>query len=132
MTGYTTGEISALTGLPIPTLRYYEQIGLLDPVERAENGHRIYRERDVLRIEFLKRVRATGMSISDMQHYVNLYRQGDSTLQQRQQILEDHRKAIIEQITILEDTVSFLDMKIERYQSQAQTRNNVLEKEGNA
>lgn len=115
MAHYTTKEISELTDLPIPTLRYYEQIGLLDPVERLENGHRRYGERDVLRINFLKRVRATGMSITEMQYYVDLYRQGDSTLRERREILQAHRQAILDQIDTLNETVDFLDMKIERY-----------------
>ncbi|MEO1166864.1 MAG: MerR family transcriptional regulator, partial [Chloroflexota bacterium] len=74
---YQSQEIADITGLPISTLRYYERIGLLDPVERAENGHRLYSDRDILRVEFLKRVRATGMSIKEMQHYVSLYREGE-------------------------------------------------------
>ncbi|MEO1290163.1 MAG: MerR family transcriptional regulator [Chloroflexota bacterium] len=115
MIQYTTKEISELTDLPIPTLRYYEQIGLLDPVERLDNGHRRYSERDVLRINFLKRVRATGMSIAEMQYYVSLYRQGDATLAERRQILETHRQAILDEIETLRDTVSFLEMKITRY-----------------
>ncbi|MEM9951726.1 MAG: MerR family transcriptional regulator [Chloroflexota bacterium] len=115
MIQYTTKEISELTDLPIPTLRYYEQIGLLDPVERLDNGHRRYGERDVLRINFLKRVRATGMSIAEMQYYVSLYRQGDATLVERRQILETHRQTILDEIETLQDTVSFLEMKITRY-----------------
>lgn len=120
MATYTTKEISELTTLPIPTLRYYEQIGLLDPVERAENGHRRYHERDILRINFLKRVRATGMSIREMQYYVDLYRQGDVTLDERLDILQAHRQAVLEQMKTLEGTVAFLDMKIDRYQQHPQ------------
>lgn len=43
MQTYTTSEIAARTGVSIPTLRYYERIGVLDPVARASNGHRRYR-----------------------------------------------------------------------------------------
>ncbi|MEO1645456.1 MAG: MerR family transcriptional regulator [Chloroflexota bacterium] len=112
---YQSQEIADITGLPISTLRYYERIGLLDPVERAENGHRLYSDRDILRVEFLKRVRATGMSIKEMQHYVNLYREGESTLIERKRILSAHRATILAQIDELQDTVDFLDMKIDRY-----------------
>jgi DNA-binding transcriptional MerR regulator len=66
--------MSEITGVNIPTLRYYEQIGLLDPVHRADNGHRRYSENDLRRIEFIKRLRATGMSIRAMLFYVELYR----------------------------------------------------------
>ena len=115
---YTSKEISEKTAISIPTLRYYEQIGLLDRVERAINGHRRYSDDDVRRIDFLKRLRATGMSISEMHHYVELYRAGDSTLSERLVILEAHRRAIQAQMDTLADTVTFLDMKIARYRQQ--------------
>ncbi|MDX2075979.1 MAG: MerR family transcriptional regulator [bacterium] len=120
MNTYTSKEISEKTAISIPTLRYYEQIGLLDRVDRAMNGHRRYSDDDVRRIDFLKRLRATGMSISEMHQYVELYRAGDSTLSERLVILEAHRRAIQAQIDILADTVTFLDMKIARYRQQQQ------------
>lgn len=120
MTTYTTKAISELTDVSIPTLRYYEQIGLLDPVTRADNGHRRYGENDLKRIDFLKRLRATGMSISEMQYYVELFRQGEATLTERREILEAHRAAVQAQIAALQDTVDFLNMKIARYTAEEQ------------
>lgn len=101
--------------MSVPTLRYYEQIGLLDPVTRAANGHRRYDENDLRRVDFLKRLRATGMSISEMQYYVALYRQGAATRSERREILEAHRAAVHAQMAALADTIDFLDMKIARY-----------------
>ncbi|MEM6281731.1 MAG: MerR family transcriptional regulator, partial [Chloroflexota bacterium] len=115
---YTTGEMSQKTGVSIPTLRYYEDIGLLDPVTRAANGHRRYNDKDLLRIEFLKRLRATGMSIAEMQYYVNLFRAGDDTLTERVDMLAAHKQRVQEQINALLQTRDFLDMKIERYHRQ--------------
>ncbi|MEL6148556.1 MAG: MerR family transcriptional regulator [Chloroflexota bacterium] len=115
---YTTGEMSEKTGVSIPTLRYYEDIGLLDPVTRAANGHRRYDDKDLLRIEFLKRLRATGMSIADMQYYVDLFRAGDDTLTERVDMLTAHKQRVQEQIDALLATRDFLDMKIERYNRQ--------------
>lgn len=114
----TSKAISELTGISIPTLRYYEQIGLLDPVERAANGHRRYSENDLRRIDFLKRLRATGMSISEMQYYVDLYREGEVTTTERRTILEDHRQVVQAQMDALADTLAFLDAKIARYRQE--------------
>lgn len=114
----TSKAISELTDISIPTLRYYEQIGLLDRVERAANGHRRYSEDDLRRIDFLKRLRATGMSINEMKYYVDLYRAGDSTLAERREILEAHRQSVKEQIDTLAETLAFLDMKITRYRQE--------------
>lgn len=115
MTSMTIKTMSERTGVSIDTLRYYERIGLIDPVERALNGHRRYRDTDLLRVDFLKRLRATGMSISAMQHYVNLYRQGDETLVERRQILEAHKAVIQAQVDALYETVDFIDIKIAHY-----------------
>lgn len=117
---FTIKAMSERTDVSIPTLRYYEQIGLLDPVERAANGHRRFGEADVLRVEFLKRLRATGMSISEMQCDVDLYRAGDETLTERRQILEQHRAVVQVQMAALAETVAFLDAKIDRYQREEQ------------
>ena len=118
---YTIQEMSHYTGLSIYTLRYYEQIELLDPIERLDNGHRRYQPADLTRTDFLKRLRATGMSIKEMQYYVELYRMGDSTLQERREILQDHRQAIQTQVNELLDTMSLIDGKIVRYLEQEST-----------
>ncbi|MBW4439201.1 MAG: MerR family transcriptional regulator [Pleurocapsa minor GSE-CHR-MK-17-07R] len=115
MKTYTSREVSAITGLSIPTLRYYESIGLLDSVQRADNSHRRYSDDDLRRIEFLKRVRATGMSISEMGRYVDLFRAGDETLAQRLDVLLAHRQRVQAQMDALADTLDFLDAKIARY-----------------
>lgn len=111
----TTQQLADLTGLSIHTLRYYERIGLIDPVNRAENGHRLYGEQDLQRVQFLIRMRATGMSIREMQHYVELYSQGRSTLAQRRAILQAHRRKVQAQLATLQETLAFIDYKIDLY-----------------
>ena len=73
----TIQEAAAETGLSIHTLRYYERIGLIHPVDRATNGHRRYTPGDLGWIDLLKRLRATGMPIQRMQQYAALQRQGE-------------------------------------------------------
>lgn len=115
---YTTRELAERTGVSVYTLRYYEQIGLLDPVERAANGHRQYTDADYNRVNFLKRLKATGMPISEMVHYVELYRQGNCTITERRVILEAHRQKVQEHITELYATMALLDRKIADYHGQ--------------
>ncbi len=110
----TSRAVSEITGVNIPTLRYYEQIGLLDPVQRANNGHRRYSENDLRRIEFIKRLRTTGMSIRAMLFYVELYRADRNTTPERLRILQDHRAVVQAQVERMLETLSFLDAKIER------------------
>jgi DNA-binding transcriptional MerR regulator len=112
---YTIQQIAEITGLSVHTLRYYERIGLIDPVERASSGHRRYSDNDVARVEFLTRLKATGMPLRQMQKYTELIRQGDSTLTERRKILEAHRLVVQAEMGKLQETLDFIETKIERY-----------------
>ncbi|MEN9659083.1 MAG: hypothetical protein RL571_2548 [Pseudomonadota bacterium] len=61
MVTLSISEVAMRSGLSMDTLRYYEKIGLIDAVPRALNGQRRYREDDLRWIDFLLRLRATGM-----------------------------------------------------------------------
>jgi len=68
---YTIKEVSALTGLPASTLRYYESIGVIPPVSRGESsGHRVFDEADLDQITWVACLAATGMSVTAMREYV--------------------------------------------------------------
>lgn len=115
--GYSIKEIAVITGISAHTLRYYERIGLLDQVVReASSGHRRYSDADIQRLYFLKRVKATGMSIKEMLRYVELFRIGDATLEERCAILTRHRQHVQTQMDLLRETLTLLDNKLARYQ----------------
>src|SRR5688500_16724177 len=84
----TIQEVARVTGLSTYTLRYYERIGLLHPIDRKENTRRCYTMEDVGWIDFLLKLRATGMSIKDMQRYAELQRRGEETLLERVEMLK--------------------------------------------
>jgi DNA-binding transcriptional MerR regulator len=97
------------------TLRYYERVGLIQPVGRAQNGHRRYSESDEAWIQFLHCMRATNMSIREMQRYAEMREVGDSTSLERRKILEDHQAAIAAQIVELQQAHALLTHKIANY-----------------
>ena len=97
------------------TLRYYERVGLIQPVGRARNGHRRYSEADEAWLNFLHCMRATNMSIRDMQRYAQLREQGDATSLERRKLLEDHQAAIAGKIAELEKAHALLTHKIANY-----------------
>ena len=115
---YTIQEISEKTGLPTSTLRYYEEMGLLEPVGRAANGHRRYDEADLGRVEFIKKLRLTGMSLDSMRDFLNLYRGGASTASQRREILEAHRQTVQARLDELVEMLGFIDYKIGMYRDE--------------
>lgn len=113
----TIQQVAAATGLTEHTLRYYERIGLIHPIDRAGSGHRRYRQNDVWWIEFLMKLRNTGMSIQQMQQYAILQRQGDSTLPERVEMLKVHYEQVQDQLECLMDHQKLICSKIEYYSS---------------
>lgn len=97
------------------TLRYYERVGLIQPVGRARNGHRRYSEADEAWLNFLHCMRATNMSIREMQRYAELREKGDTTSLQRRKLLEDHQSAIAAKIVALQQAHALLTHKITNY-----------------
>jgi DNA-binding transcriptional MerR regulator len=113
--GYTIRSMAERCGMTTHTLRYYERVGLIQPVGRAQNGHRRYSEADEAWINFLHCMRATNMPIREMQRYAELREQGDSTSLDRRKILEDHQTAIAAQIVELQGAHALLAHKIANY-----------------
>ena len=66
------GDVSARSGLPAKTIRYYEDIGLIKP-HRSANGYRSFRDSDLHKLAFLGRARALGFSIEDCRTLLALY-----------------------------------------------------------
>jgi DNA-binding transcriptional MerR regulator len=97
------------------TLRYYERVGLIQPVGRARNGHRRYSEADEAWLNFLHCMRATNMSIREMQRYAELREKGDATSLARRSLLEEHQDAIAGRIAALQQAHALLTHKIANY-----------------
>jgi DNA-binding transcriptional MerR regulator len=114
-TSLTIQEAAEETGLTVHTLRYYERIGLLMPVGRAANGHRRCSQQDINLIRALNRWRLTGMPLADLQHYVRLIQEGDTTAGERRALLEAHRQTVVRQIEELQATLELIDYKIQNY-----------------
>jgi len=114
----TIAEAALATGLTTHTLRYYEQIGLIEPVPRR-SGQRVYGEAEMRLIHFVLKLRCTGMSMRDIQEYVRLRRLGETpeSIRQRGDLLARHAAKLRDQLTDLTETIARLDEKIALYRS---------------
>lgn len=112
----TIQEVSQATGLTTHTLRYYERIGLIHPIRREENTRRCYTADDVGWIDFLMKLRATGMSIKDMQRYAEFQRQGDVTLPERVEMLKSLRDKVESHMEEMNEHLKLIYYKIDYYQ----------------
>lgn len=110
------GELSRLSGVSPHTLRFYEAEGILKPAGRAANGHRRYRREDILWLEFVLRLKLTGMPLAEIKQYAVLRAQGEETLQLRLAMLKLHRERLVTKIEELSTCARALDDKIHTYQ----------------
>jgi len=109
---FSSKQVSEETGLSIHTLRYYEQIGLIDGIVRDENGYRQYSKSDIVWFHVLSYFRAMGMSIREMQHFTALHSSEVSTITARRELMETYRRKVIDQMKELEKTLEKIDHKI--------------------
>ncbi|MBY0566039.1 MAG: helix-turn-helix domain-containing protein [Hyphomonadaceae bacterium] len=68
----TIGAVSKRTGIKIPTIRFYEAEGLIDPPHRSDSGRRLYTEADAQRLSFIRHARALGFELSDIRSLLDL------------------------------------------------------------
>ncbi|MCY7276694.1 MAG: MerR family transcriptional regulator [Phormidesmis sp. CAN_BIN44] len=113
----TIQQVSERMGLSIYALRYYERNGLLEPINRAANGHRRYSATDITRIEFLMKLRMTGMPIRQMQNYAISLRQNPTALSERREILEAHERDVQQRIQALAKSLEMIQWKIQNYKN---------------
>lgn len=109
------GEMADRTGLSANTLRYYEKKGLIR-VQRDRYQRRVYSEQDVAWVQFIQRLKETGMLLRDIRRYAELRYQGDSTLAERLAMLKHHREYVLAQQRKWQEHLEKLDKKIAIYQ----------------
>jgi DNA-binding transcriptional MerR regulator len=109
-------EVSEKYGISSDTLRYYERIGLVPPVNRNGGGIRDYTELDIRRVEFAKCMRSAGLPVEVLIDYIGLVQQGDSTIEARKEILMEQRELLVARMAQMQKTLDILDHKIEVYE----------------
>jgi DNA-binding transcriptional MerR regulator len=116
---YAIAQAAERSGLSIDTLRYYERIGLVEPPARDSGGRRSYTDEDLNWLEFLTKLRTTGMPIRMMREYAQLRGRPEAAVRRRQ-MLVDHRKDVLSRISELEGCLDALNYKIGFYDTMTQ------------
>lgn len=114
--GLSIADAARRTGVSTHTLRYYERAGLVvTPVDRTAGGRRRYRKLDLDWITVCTRLRATGMSISEIRQYADLVTAGRGNEDARLELLETHRDHVLARLAELEECLKLIDHKIDVY-----------------
>ena len=113
---YTIKQVSEMTGLPIPTLRYYDKEGLLPGLQRRESGYRVFTDDDLETIQIIECFKQSGLQIKEMKHFMELAARGDETLQECHDIYLGQVKRLEEKIAMLDEALAVSKTKLKLYE----------------
>ncbi|WP_201467695.1 MerR family transcriptional regulator [Janibacter melonis] len=115
---YTIKEAAALTGLPASTLRYYESIGVIDPVRRGESsGHRVYDDADLDQLTWVACLAATGLSVADMRTYVANGRLGPSAAAEQAELLTEQQQRLAREAEAIALRQRYVALKVDYWRA---------------
>lgn len=113
------GEVASQSGLSVKTIRYYEEIGLLTPtVERSESRYRLFDVSVLTRLNFVKRAKSLGLSLSEIREILEICDRGQLPCGEVKQCLEAKVEAINQQIVALESLKGELQALLKDWQDQ--------------
>lgn len=117
---YTIKEAAALSGLPASTLRYYESIGVIDPISRgATSKHRVYDEDDLDELTWVACLSATGLSVKDMRQYVANRRRGPEAAAEQVALLAAQAERLAAEAEHLRLRQRYVQLKVEYWEAVA-------------
>jgi len=99
---YSIGQIARRTGIKVPTIRYYEQMGLIDPPGRSAGNQRRYDEAGLERLGFIRHARALGLSIDMIRDLISLAQDKEMPCDRAHEIAAQHAAHIREKIARLQ------------------------------
>lgn len=122
---YKIQEFSKLTGFSVPTLRYYENLGILKPA-RSKNNYREFTDYDLNWMKFIFRLKQTGMPLENICKYSYLRQQGDQTIEERIKLLDEQQRLLNKEFLKIQKQLEFLQSKKEVYNEMLVKRDSVV------
>lgn len=117
---YTIGQIAKMNHLSISQLRYYDNQGLFPFLKRTEKGNRVFDE-DVLKfLDIILCLKNTGMPIRDIKQFVDWSMNGNDTIPQRLEMMQQQEFKVIKQIRDTEENLKKIQGKISRLEGEMQ------------
>lgn len=114
---YTIKQVSEMMSLPISTIRYYDKMGLIPFLEKNTAGYRIFKDDDIAMLHIIECFKRTGMSISEMQQFVQMVLRGDESLQDRYELFKHRKEVVLNEMKDLEKQLETIDHKLWYYQT---------------
>lgn len=115
MKTYTIRQISELFDIPSSTLRYYEDMGLLPPVERTANGQRIYTDEHINRLHGIHCFKRTGLPISKIHDFFTYESDMEHHIDDIVQLVTEHEENTRRQIAKMQEDLLHIQQKVRFY-----------------
>ncbi|AHV97440.1 MerR family transcriptional regulator [Paenibacillus sabinae] len=113
---YSIKEVSKITNLPKPTIRYYEDIGLLQNIARDKNNIRLFSDDQIMRLRMIQCMRSTGMGIDMIHHYLGLSREDKMELKEKYSIVLDQEEILLAKKHEIEAQLALIEHKKANYE----------------
>lgn len=112
---YTVKQISEITGISAHTIRFYDNEGLFPFISRDKNNIRLFSEDNLDWINLVHCLRDTGMPLADIKQYIELSNQGNSTAEERYNIILKQKEKSEQEIIKMQERVELLNKKTDYY-----------------
>ncbi len=113
---YTVKEVAEKTGLSTYTVRYYENSGLIPGVDRTGGNIRMFSDYNLGWLRLVHCLRATGLAIDKIRHYIKLCFEGDATIPERAELIFKQEKVLRDQLDALNKQMEVLQYKKQYYE----------------
>ena len=108
---YSMKQTCEQTGLTYDTLKFYCNEGLIPNVKRDKNNYRVFNDKDIAWIKSLSCLKNCGMSIIEMKEYLKLCLEGESSIPERQKILDIKLKELNNKISEIQESIDYIHWK---------------------
>jgi len=124
--GIKIGELAHRCGLPVKTLRYYEDLGLLPAAGRSPGGYRLFGERSLQRLEFIRRLKNLGLSLEEIRECLAAHDAGQLPCADVQRLLRQQIRRVDERLAELQQLRGELKELLANWRSEPQPLDSVI------
>lgn len=120
---YSIKEMSQITGLSIPTLRFYDKEGLFPNLERKSSNYRIFTDNELEVVKIIECFKKTGLSLNEIKHYMELVKKGPETFTERLKMMQRQLNLLLQERDELEKSIKLVKRKIAYYEEAIKSGN---------
>lgn len=112
---YKMKDVCQQTNLKYETLKFYCNEGLIPNIKRDTNNHRVFDEQDIAWIQSLQCLKKCNMSIKEMKYYLKLCLEGERTIKERKEFLQNKYKELLKKEEEIQKSLDYINNKQQFY-----------------